>query len=145
MRKRVFQLAGLGMLAVAAYAQMPMDTGLPAFHTTAPKKPQPALVAGDQLTGQYFTHPYQVTVYKMAAAVPDVLYQQPCYCRCDLALGHKSLRSCFEGTHGAACSVCMREAAYTYQQTREGKTPAQIRAGIERGEYIEVNLFALQM
>ena len=143
--KRLLQLLGLGVLAVAAYAQMPYDTGIPAFHTTAPHKAQPALVSGGQLTGEYFKHPYQVIVYRMAAAVPDVLYQQPCYCRCDLALGHKSLRSCFEGTHGATCSVCMREAAYAYQQTQQGKTPAQIRAGIERGEYIDVNLFTLQM
>ena len=143
--KRVIKFLAPALIVAAAYAQMPADSGIPAFHTTPPRKPQPALVGGEQLTGQYFTHPYQVTVYKMAAAVPDVLYQQPCYCRCDLALGHKSLRSCFEGTHGAACSVCMREAAYAYQQTQQGKTPAQIRAGIERGEYIEVNLFALQM
>ena len=143
--KRFLQLLALGAVAFAAYAQMPSDPSLPAFHTGPPRKPQPAMIAGDQLTGQYFTHPYQVMAYKMAAAIPDVLYQQPCYCRCDLALGHKSLRSCFEGTHGATCSVCMREAAYAYQQTQKGSTPAQIRAGIERGEYIEVNLFALQM
>ena len=53
-------------------------------------------MSGQQLTGRFFSHPYQVTVYKMAAKIPAVLSQQPCYCRCDQALGHNSLHSCFE-------------------------------------------------
>lgn len=144
--KRVLQFGAVAALAVAGYAQTPLvDTGMPAFHKAAPTRPQPAILSGDKLTGPFFEHPYQVTVYKMAAAVPNVLYQMPCDCRCDLALGHKSLRSCFEGTHGATCSVCMREAAYAYMQTKAGQTPAQIREGIERGEYLGVNLSALEM
>jgi hypothetical protein len=34
----------------------------------------------------------------------------------------------------------MEEAVYAYQETKKGKTPAQIRAGIERGEYQTVDL-----
>jgi hypothetical protein len=34
----------------------------------------------------------------------------------------------------------MREAVYSYQQTMLGRTPAQIRAGIERGEWQTVDL-----
>jgi len=34
----------------------------------------------------------------------------------------------------------MREAVYAYQQTKKGQTPAQIRAGIERGEWETVDL-----
>ena len=64
----------------------------------------------------------------------------PCYCRCDRALGHKSLHSCFEGTHGAACSTCMKEAVFSYEQTKAGKTPAQIRTAIEHGEWESVDL-----
>jgi hypothetical protein len=143
--KRLLQIAAVATFALAAYAQVPqVDTG-PAFHKSAPTRPQPAILSGDKLTGPFFTHPYQVTVYRMAAAVPNVLYQLPCDCRCDLALGHKSLRSCFQDTHGATCSVCMREGAFAYQQTQKGQTPAQIRAAIERGEYLDVNLDALQM
>ena len=29
----------------------------------------------------------------------------------------------------------MKEAVYAYQQTKKGRTPSQIRAGIERGEW----------
>jgi hypothetical protein len=76
----------------------------------------------------------------MAAKIPNVIHQQPCYCHCDRAMGHNSLHSCFEGTHGAACSTCMKEAVYAYEQTKKGKTPAQIRTAIEHGDWIDVDL-----
>jgi hypothetical protein len=34
----------------------------------------------------------------------------------------------------------MQEAVYAYEQTKKGKTPAEIRAGIERGEWQTVDL-----
>jgi hypothetical protein len=34
----------------------------------------------------------------------------------------------------------MKEAVYAYQQTKKGRTPSQIRAGIERGEWQDVDL-----
>lgn len=139
--KRILGCLILGLVTMAASAQWtnPSDD-VPAYNSTASKKPLPHILSGDQLTGEYFTHPYQVTVYKMAAKIPNVLHQEPCYCHCDRVLGHNSLHSCFEGTHGAACSTCMREAAYAYQQTMKGQTPAQIRAGIERGDWQTVDL-----
>lgn len=126
-------------------AQMAAEPGVPAYHTAPPRArvKLPAILSGNQLSGPYFTHDYQAAVYRMAASVPDVLYQMPCYCWCDRALGHKSLHSCFEGTHGATCSVCLREAAYAYQQTQLGRSPVQIRKGIEEGDYTSVDLRAL--
>ncbi|MGI4830327.1 MAG: CYCXC family (seleno)protein [Janthinobacterium lividum] len=114
----------------------------PAYFTVPPHRNYPALMSGTQLTGPYFSHTYQVVAYEMAAKVESVLFQQPCYCRCDLAMRHKSLHSCFEGTHGAVCATCMRQAVYAYQQTQLGKTPQEIRAGIARGEYKDVNVEA---
>ena len=55
-------------------------------------------------------------------------------------MGHKSLHSCFEGTHGAVCSTCLQEGMFAYEQTKQGKTPAQIRAAIERGEWQEFDV-----
>jgi hypothetical protein len=139
--KRWIGCLALGLLTVAASAQwvnLPGD--VPAYNATAPTRPLPPVLHGSQLAPPYFTHAYQVTVYKMAAKIPSVLHQQPCYCRCDREMGHNSLHSCFEGLHGAACSTCMQEAVYAYQQTKKGRTPAQIRAGIERGEWQNVNL-----
>ena len=139
--KRILVCAVLGLVTIVASAQWTNPSAdVPTYNATASAKPLPPVLSGDQLTGVYFSHPYQVVAYKMAAKIPGVLHQQPCYCRCDMALGHNSLHSCFEGTHGAACSTCMREAVYAYQQTKIGKTPAQIRAGIERGEWQNVDL-----
>ena len=139
--KRTLGCIALGLVTMVASAQWtnPSDD-VPAYNATAPIKPLPPVLSGDQLTGIYFSHSYQVTAYKMAAAIPSVLHQQPCYCPCDKVMQHNSLHSCFEGTHGATCSTCMKEAIYAYQQTKKGQTPAQIRAGIERGEWQAVDL-----
>jgi hypothetical protein len=141
--KRILGCLALGLVTIVASAQWtnPADD-VPAYNATASTTPLPPLLGGNQLTGPYFQHSYQVIAYKMAAKIPQVLHQEPCYCRCDREMGHNSLHSCFEGTHGAACSTCMREAVYSYQQTKKGKTPAQIRAGIERGEWQNVDLEA---
>jgi hypothetical protein len=139
--KKILGCLALGLVTIVASAQWanPADD-IPAYNAAAPSRPLPAVMAGPQLTGAYFSHPYQVVAYKMAAKIPAVLHQQPCYCRCDREMGHNSLHSCFESTHGAACSTCMKEAVYSYQQTKKGRTPAQIRAGIEHGEWMNVDL-----
>ena len=138
----------LACLTLAASAQWsnPGDD-LPAFHAAAPTAHQelPAILSGDQLTGPYFAHNYQIAAYHMAAQISGVLFQIPCYCRCDRALGHKSLRSCFEGTHGAACSTCMKEGVFAYQQTKLGKTPVQIRSAVEHGDWEAVDLTAASL
>lgn len=131
----------LAMVTVAGTAHWNAPTeNTPAYFSTAPKSGYAPLMSGDQLTGPYFSHPYQVKAYQMAAKVEKALFAQPCYCRCDLALHHKSLHSCFEGTHGAVCATCMRQAIYTYQQTKLGKTPQQIRQGIMNGDWQNVDV-----
>ena len=90
-------------------------------------------MSGQQLTGQFFRQKWQVEVYKQAAQIPDVLYQLPCYCRCDRALGHASLHSCFEGTHGAICATCAAEEAYAYKMTKQGKTPKKFAPASNAG------------
>src|SRR5579875_1038860 len=147
MKKTSGRRWALGLLAcvftMASYAQWsnPADD-VPAYHPSAPLKVSalPPILHGAQLTGDSFRYPWQVHVYRDAARVSSVLYQLPCNCRCDRALGHTSLRSCFEGLHGAECSTCAKEGFYAYQQTRLGKTPAQIREGIERHEYEAIDL-----
>ncbi len=139
--KKLVGLLSLGLVALAASAQWSNPAeDIPAYNASAPTRPLPPVMQGDQLTGPYFTHQYQVVAYRMAAKIPNVLHQQPCYCRCDREMQHNSLHSCFEGTHGAACSTCMKEAVFSYQQTKKGQTPAQIRTEIERGEWTSVDL-----
>jgi hypothetical protein len=139
--KKLIGCVVLGLVALAASAQWTNPAeDIPAFNMGAPTGKLPAVLSGTQLSGPYFAHNYQVTVYQMAAKIPAVLHQEPCYCRCDREMGHNSLHSCFEGTHGAACSTCMKEGMYAYTETKKGRTPAQIRAGIERGEWQKMDL-----
>lgn len=137
----------LGLIAaaatVASYAQWsnPADD-VPAYHPSAPLKlaALPPILSGNQLTGQNFRFPWQVHVYQQVAKVSSVVYQLPCNCRCDRALGHTSLRSCFETTHGAECSTCAKEGFYAYQQSKLGKSPAEIRAMIAQHAYESIDL-----
>ena len=71
--KQILGCMALGLVTMAAAAQWsnPSDD-VPAYNVSAPVKPLPAVLSGDQLTGIYFTRPYQVTAYKMAAAIPAV-------------------------------------------------------------------------
>ncbi len=145
MRSRLWLTFAIALICVVAHAQWTDPAvDIPAFHTAAPipTAVQPPILHGKQLTGPNFQMAWQVQVYKDAAKIPGVLYQLPCYCRCDLALGHHSLRSCFEGLHGAECSTCAKEGMYAYQMTRKGWTPRQIRVGIERGDWQKIDLEA---
>jgi hypothetical protein len=137
LRNRWILALAVFVLTAASYAQWsnPADD-IPAYHPSAPLKVSslPPILSPAQ-----FPYPWQKHAYEDAARVASVLYQLPCNCRCDRALGHTSLRSCFETTHGAECSTCAQEGIYAYQQTKLGKAPAQIRAGIERHEYENID------
>jgi hypothetical protein len=117
------------------------ESGVPAYHSVPPAKGAklPPILGRDQLWGGNDQFPYQSHAYELAAKIQSVIYQQPCYCYCD-RMGHKSLHSCFEGTHGAQCSVCLRELYYSYQMSKQHKTAAQIRKGIIAGEWKQVDL-----
>jgi len=136
---------GLAVFAVTAvsYAQWSNPAeDVPAYHASAPLKVSslPPILAGSKLTGENFRYPWQKHVYQQATQVSSVLYQLPCNCRCDRALGHTSLRSCFEGLHGTECSTCAKEGFFAYQQTKLGKKPAEIRAAIARHDYEKIDL-----
>jgi hypothetical protein len=135
-----FAVAAFTLVSYAQFSS-PADD-VPAYHPSSPLKVSalPPILAGSKLTGENFRYPWQVHVYQQAAKVGNVLYQVPCNCRCDRALGHTSLRSCFEGLHGTECSTCAKEGFYAYQQTKLGRTPAQIRAGIARHDYESIDL-----
>jgi hypothetical protein len=157
--KRALLSVVLSLVVIAAYA-IPASIGpssavhaqftdpqddVPAYHPLPPRSGEtlPPILSGNQLTGPFFREKWQVEVYKEAAQISGVIYQLPCYCHCDRALGHTSLHSCFEGTHGAICATCAAEGAYAYKMTKLGKTPQQIREGIERKEYESIDLDAL--
>ena len=126
------------VIAVAMFGQ----GDVPAHHTAPPAKDTklPPILPAPERWGPSFKYPVQLHAYELAEKIPLVLYQQPCYCRCDRSAGHTSLHSCFESTHGANCAACMREAFYAYQMSKQKKTPAQIREGIMRGDWEKIDL-----
>ena len=147
MRKRALTLVVFFAVAFAlttpwaASQQEEQEARVPAHHETPPEKDTklPAILSKDQLWGENSQYPYQTHAYELASKIENVLYQQPCYCYCD-RMGHKSLHSCFENTHGAECAICLKELYYTYAQHRSGKTAKQIRQGIIRGDWKQVDL-----
>jgi hypothetical protein len=111
------------------------QSDIPAYHADAPKPPLPAT-----LDPKLFPDTLNQNIYALAAKEKSVLYQQPCYCRCDREVGHKSLLDCYVDRHASVCSVCKMEAVLAYQQTKLGKTPAQIREAIIQGKWKEVDM-----
>jgi Protein of unknown function with PCYCGC motif len=117
----------------ADQASAQSEEPVPAYHPQPPTEALPATLDPAQ-----FDSPVVKNAYALAARVRKVLYQQPCYCHCDRAHGHTSLLSCFTSTHGSMCNVCIGEAFYSYEQARKGKTAAQIRDGIVRGDWQQI-------
>jgi|SRR5580700_10438349 hypothetical protein len=137
-------LFAITMTLSAAWTAQGQDeegTGIPAYNAGPPPKGTklPPILTKDQLWGPDAQYPYQTHAYELAAKIPTVLHQQPCYCFCD-RIGHNSLHSCYENTHGARCETCLKELYYSYQQHKKGKTATQIRAGIIKGDWKQIDL-----
>jgi hypothetical protein len=135
-------MLGLALLpqhAASRQAPNAPEEPVPAFHTAPPQGPLP-----ETQTPTLFTNVVVQNAYSLAARVKKILYQQPCYCHCDRSQGHGSLLDCFAGKHAAVCDVCIREGLYTYEQSRKGKTAAQIRAGIEHGDWQQLDITKYQ-
>ena len=143
--KTLLASAFIFLLALSTSAQWTapkQEKEVPAYHEAAPKAAAklPPILSGEKLKDLNLTAPYQYRAYEAAAKNPKLIYQLPCYCYCDRSQGHTSLHSCFEGQHGAHCSTCMQEALYADKMAKLHKTPQQIRAGIEKGEYEKIDL-----
>lgn len=108
---------------------------VPAYHAEAPKGDLPPTMEASIFMDNKMTF----NAYVVASRIRKVLYQEPCYCHCDRSVGHGSLLDCFVSRHGSGCDTCMKEAFYSYEQTRRGRTPAQIREGIMRGDWQKVH------
>jgi hypothetical protein len=145
MRTRVFASMVLFLtvtMVSAPWLQSEPEPELPHFHAAPPAtdvKLPPILTKG-QLFGPYGQYPYQIHAYELAAKIPKIIYQQPCFCYCDRGMGHTSLHSCFSGTHGAECGTCLKELYYTYNMHKQGKSAREIRAGIIKGEWKSIDL-----
>jgi hypothetical protein len=145
MLKRSFALLFLFLITLvvsAPWASSQQQAGvIPAYNAGPPAKDTklPPFLTKDQLWGDNAQYPYQTHAYELAAKIPVVLHQQPCYCYCD-RMGHNSLHSCFESAHGARCDICLKELYYAYAQHKKHQSPAQIRKGIIAGDWRQVDL-----
>ncbi|MGB8474406.1 MAG: CYCXC family (seleno)protein [Candidatus Acidiferrum sp.] len=133
---------GLAVIPQQATSSSPRSSGqdanvdpVPAYHKSVPAGPLPAT-----LSPSLFTDPVVQNAYRVAARIKRILYQQPCYCHCDRNEGHGSLLDCYAGRHASECGICIQEGLYSYEQARKGKSAAQIREGIERGDWKKVDL-----
>lgn len=128
-------LIGFGAGVSYVNAQSGAAEEIPAYHANAPVLPLP-----NTFDPKVFPDALNQNIYALAAKEKASLYQQPCYCHCDKHAGHKSLLDCFMDRHGSVCDVCKKEAAFAYQQSKLGKTPAQIRAAIIQGKWNDADL-----
>jgi hypothetical protein len=123
----------------ASMPQAGVDEPVPAYHVQAPQGELPAT-----MNPELFADPVVQNAYTVAAKIKKTLYREPCYCHCDRSQGHTSLLDCFASKHGAGCNICIDEDFYAYEQSRKGKTAAQIREGIIKGEWQSVDVSKYQ-
>jgi hypothetical protein len=119
----------------ASPASTPAKPQLPPYHDSAPKTPLPATQDPKQ-----FPDVETQNIYALAAKEKPVLYQEPCFCHCNREVGHESLLDCFVDTHAAGCLLCKKEAVLSYDETKQGKTAAQIRQDLIDGKWKAVDL-----
>lgn len=94
-----------------------------AYHGEPPTGALPATLDPSRFTDNRAAF----VAYSLAAKIPEILYQEPCYCPCDVSEDHRSLLDCFTGKHGMTCHVCQAEVFFAYEGSKSGKTVTQIR------------------
>lgn len=99
-----------------------------AYHLDPPTEPLPVTLD----PRPFLSYKPAFVAYSIAAKIREVLYQEPCYCPCDKVAGHQSLLDCFTTTHGYGCKGCQSEVFFIYEQSKSGKTPKEIREGMEK-------------
>ena len=95
-------------------------------------EPRAGLTAADvEPAVLYAGYPRIKEVYEMAARIPEVLDGLYCHCDCSKHSDHRSLLTCFQSDHGAACDVCLTEAALAYRMIQDGSTLQDIRKAVD--------------
>ena len=112
------------------------DSGGQAYHDQLPPGPLPSTLN----PSQFQDNRAAFVTYTLAARIPKILYQEPCFCPCHEKEGHQSLLDCFAGTHGLSCHLCKQEVIYCYEQQRAGKSTQVIRMGLMKREWREVDV-----
>jgi len=151
---------GAGVFLYALTSKGPAsEASTPRASSTATVASAPRRDPGQSRSYRYFenpeaAHPLPVTLppsqfqnagiahaYEVAKEIPEVLAQQPCLCGCDnTSDDHRSLLDCYIDEHASSCMICMKEAVFTEQMTKAGKSADWIRDAILRREFSDVNI-----
>jgi hypothetical protein len=117
---------------VAAVALAVVLAGPRAVQAAAHPDPRPGITAERVLPPAMVPQGAgTLEAYEAARRVPQVLDGVYCHCNCSKSIGHRSLLTCFESTHGSGCDICMGEAMLAAQLSGSGKSLAQIRTAID--------------
>jgi hypothetical protein len=122
-----------GAHAGAAVPAPVRQPGVPPYLPPTPTQNLPRVLPADSFRDE----PTVAKAYAAAARIPAVVAQQPCYCGCD-GRGHTSLLDCFASTHGAACTICLKEVLLADAMTREGASATDVRQAIMQGAWKSV-------
>jgi hypothetical protein len=106
------------------------------YHDQPPSAPLPPVLDPAQFEGDAAA----VVAYRLAARVPETLYQAPCYCPCSRREGHQSLHDCFTTKHGALCHICQQEAVLCFLERQKNKSPRQIRKYLAKGKALQIDM-----
>ncbi len=127
-------VVGLTMFFIRNRAGLlPWQRVPPYYSSVARAKPFPKTLSPSE-----FSDPSIARGYEIAQRIPEVLVQQPSYCR--MLRHHHSLLACFVTTDAARCQGCLQEAYLADRMTLAGKSPEQIRNSIIAGEWRNVRL-----
>lgn len=80
----------------------------------------------------YRAYPRAQRAYRIAREIPTVLDGMYCHCRCRENFEHRSLLTCFQSDHGAACDICITEAEIANQMVSQGRTLDDVREAVDR-------------
>jgi Protein of unknown function with PCYCGC motif len=107
-----------------------------AYHREPPSKDIPKTLD----PAEFQDNKAAFAAYSIAAKIPELLFQEPCYCMCDKFQGHTSLLDCYVARHGMVCHICQMEVLFINEQHNLGESAAEIRQALEEGTYSRLGL-----
>jgi hypothetical protein len=118
----------LGLAVVVLFLGLAATRSANADHPA----PRQGLTAADVAPAErYAAYPRVAEVYEMVAQIPHVIDGIYCHCDCSKHSDHRSLLTCFQDDHGAACDVCLTEAALAFRMVGEGRSLKEIRKAVD--------------
>ena len=123
-------------LAISNSAPGKEEPRIPAFFETLQKAGALPVTLSPALFGKSAAS----KAYQAAEEIPSVLAQQPCYCHCDRASGHRSLLDCYRDDHASGCLICLKEALLARKLHAEGLSAAEIRRKIIAGDWQKIEV-----